>query len=62
MEIVRIIGVGLIALIIIIMLKQFRPEYTIYVSIVAGVLILIMLTDRLMGIIGLINEIIKNQK
>ena len=32
MEIIKIIGIALIALIIIIMLKQYRPEYAIFIS------------------------------
>ena len=39
-EIIKIVGIGLVALVIVIILKQYRPEYTIYVSIIAGVLIL----------------------
>ncbi len=57
MEIIRIIGIGLIALIIIIMLKQYRPEYAIFISILTGVLILFLVMDRLTGIINLIQSI-----
>ena len=57
MDIVKIIGVGLIALIIIIILKQYRPEFTMYVSILAGVIILIMLVNPISGLINLINSI-----
>ena len=32
MEIIKIIGIGLIALIIIILLKQYKPEFAVYVS------------------------------
>ena len=46
MEIVKIIGIALIALIIIIMLKQYRPEYAIFISILTGVLILLSVIDR----------------
>ena len=35
MEIVKIIGIGLTALIIIIILKQYKPEFAVYVSILA---------------------------
>ena len=35
MEIVKIIGIGLTALVIIIILKQYKPEFAVYVSIVA---------------------------
>ena len=57
MEIIKIIGIALIALIIIIMLKQYRPEYAIFISILSGVLILFLVMDRLTGIINLIESI-----
>ena len=57
MEIIKIIGIALIALIIIIMLKQYRPEYAIFISILTGVLILFLVIDRLTGIINLIESI-----
>ena len=57
MEIIRIIGIGLIALIIIIMLKQYRPEYAIFISILTGVLILFLVMDRLTGIVNLVQSI-----
>ena len=47
MEIIKIIGIGLIALIIIILLKQYKPEFTIYVSLLTGVLIILLVTDEL---------------
>lgn len=57
MEIIRIIGIALVALIIIIMLKQYRPEYAIFISILTGVLILFLVMDRLTGIVNLIKTI-----
>lgn len=57
MEIIRIIGIAFIALIIIIMLKQYRPEYAIFISILTGILILFLVMDRLTGIINLIETI-----
>ena len=57
MEIIKIIGIALIALIIIIMLKRYRPEYTIFISILTGVLILFLVMDRLTGIVNLIESI-----
>ena len=41
MEIIKIIGIAFIALIIIIMLKQYRPEYAIFISILTGIINLI---------------------
>ncbi len=57
MEIIKIIGIALISLIIIIMLKQYRPEYAIFISLMTGVLILLIVMDRLTGIINLIQSI-----
>ena len=57
MEIIKIVGIALIAMVIIIMLKQYRPEYAIFISILTGILILILVMDRLTGIINLIQSI-----
>lgn len=57
MEILKIIGIGLIALIIIVMLKQYKPEFVIYVSLIAGALILLIVVDKLTGIINLLQSL-----
>lgn len=57
MDIIKIIGIGLVAVIIIIILKQYKPEFTIYVSICAGALIIMMLMPRLTGIINLLTKL-----
>ncbi len=57
MEIIKIIGIALIALIIIILLKQYKPEFVLYVSLIAGILILFLVIDELTGIVKLIQSI-----
>ena len=57
MEILKIIGISLIALIIIVMLKQYKPEFVIYVSLIAGALILFIVVDKLTGIINLLQSL-----
>ena len=52
MDIIKIIGVGLIALI-----KQDRHEFVIYVSIIAGVIILILIMDKVSAIIDLLTSL-----
>lgn len=47
MDVIKIIGTGLVSLIIVILLKQYKPEYAIYASIMAGVLILLLVVDKL---------------
>ena len=57
MEIIKIVGIALIAVVIVIMLKQYRPEYAIFISIITGILILFLLMDKLTGIINLIESL-----
>lgn len=57
MEIIQIIGIGLVALIVIIILKQYRPEFAVYASLIAGALILLLVMDKFAGIITLLNRL-----
>ena len=57
MEIIKIIGIGLTSLILIIILKQYKPEFAIYVSLLAGALILALIFSKISGIIELINNL-----
>ena len=57
MVIIKIIGVGLISLIIIIIVRQYKPEFTLYVSLLAGALILIFIMDKIGGIIDLLTSL-----
>ena len=57
MDIIKIIGVGLIAVIFAIILKQYKPEFAIYVSLIAGVVIILFVLDKFAGIITLLNNI-----
>lgn len=55
--IIKIIGIALIALIIIILLKQYRPEFAIYISLLTGVLILLLVMDQLSQIMSLLQSL-----
>jgi len=56
-DIIKIIGIGLISLVIIIIVKQYKPEFAIYISIMAGVLILGLAFDKLSEVIKLLNNL-----
>jgi stage III sporulation protein AD len=56
-DVIKIIGIGLLALIIIVILKQYKPEFAIYVSMIAGVLILVLEIQKLTGIINLLQSL-----
>ena len=57
MDIIKIIGIAFIAVIIIVLLKQYRPEFAIYISLLTGVLIFLLIIDDLSGIINLLNSL-----
>ena len=57
MEITKLIGIGLISLVIITIVKQYKPEFTIYVSLMAGCLMLMIAFDRLADIINLLDNL-----
>ena len=56
MDIVKIIGIGFIALIIIVIIKQYKPEFAMYVSIIAGTIIIFLSLDKIIGIINLLKN------
>ena len=56
-ELTKIIGIGLLTLVIIIILKQYKPEFAIYASIIAGILILVIAFEKMTGIIELLQTI-----
>ena len=57
MDIVKIIGIGLIAVIIIVILKQYRPEFAMYASLIAGILIFALISTKLSGIIEVLKSL-----
>ena len=57
MEIVKVIGIGLVSLIIIVLLKQYKPEYALYVSLIAGVLIISLVIGKIAGIIDILKSL-----
>lgn len=56
MDIIKIIGIGLISLVIIIIVKQYKPEFAVYVSLAASILILMLIFEKLSSIVGLLNN------
>ena len=57
MEIVKIIGVAFIATFIIVLLKQYQPEFVIHVSILAGIIMFGMVVFKLSSIIELLQSL-----
>lgn len=59
MEAIKIIGVGLIALIVIVIIKQYKPEFAIYISLVSGIIIIFLVFGKLSGIISILTDLSK---
>ena len=59
MDVVQIIAVGFIAVIIIVVLKQYKPKYNMYVSIIAGAIIIFLSLDKITAIINLLTNLSK---
>lgn len=57
MEIMQIVGLGLISVILIIILKQQKPEFAIYISLVAGALIFFMVTAKISSVLSVIGSL-----
>lgn len=60
MEIIKIIGIGLITLVITIILKEYRKEFAIYPVLIGGMIILFFSLDIFENIINFINELSAN--
>ena len=56
-DIIKIVGISLITLILIIIIKQYRPEFAIYISILAGICIIVLSLDKISNIINLLQQI-----
>jgi len=55
-DILQIIGVGIIATVIIVVLKAQRPEIAVQISIVAGIFIFFLIAGKLSTVIGLLSD------
>ncbi len=57
MDVFKIIGVGFVATIIAVILKEYRKEYVIYISIIAGIIIISMSMNFLSEIISTLTNL-----
>lgn len=58
MEIVQIVGIGIVAAILSMTIKQEKPQLAILVSISAGILIFFIIADKLPYIVEIFNDIV----
>lgn len=56
MDIIKIVGISLTAVVIIIIIKQYKPEFAVYISLIASALIMFIFMDKLAGIVAFISN------
>ncbi len=59
MDIVQIVGIGLVTMIAALLLKQIKPEYSMLVVICGSVLLLLLTMDYLTQVIGVFNILVQ---
>ncbi len=57
MEIVKIIGIAISAVIIIVVIKQYKPEFKVYISLIASTIIILLILSKISGIVELLTSI-----
>ena len=57
MEILQIVGIGIVAVVLIVVLKSQRPEMAVMVSIATGIIIFLMIVGKLAIVVELLNGI-----
>lgn len=59
MDILQIVGIGMVTAIATLLLKQIKPEYAIIVSMCGTILLLMLTVDYLTQVIGVFNTIVQ---
>ncbi|SHJ49147.1 stage III sporulation protein AD [Paramaledivibacter caminithermalis] len=57
MEIFKIVALGITATILAVIVKQYKPEYGVHISIAAGVVIFLLMISKLASILEVIHEL-----
>lgn len=60
MEILSLIGIGLVAAVLAVVLRQYRPEYAMLISLAAGVLILLQIAQNIVPVVEQVRAILHN--
>ncbi|MDT3698177.1 MAG: stage III sporulation protein AD [Thermincola sp.] len=56
MEIIKIVGIGLVATVIVVIIKQQRPELAVQLSILVGAVIFTMMLGKINSVVNLLQE------
>lgn len=56
-DIIKIAGIALVSLVLIMLIKQYRPEFALYITLIAGCLIFLLVMDKLETIVNMLKQI-----
>jgi stage III sporulation protein AD len=56
MEIVQVVGLGLVAALLVLILREYQPEMAMQVSLVTGVIIMFLVFNQIIGAVNVITE------
>ena len=56
MLIVQVVGLGFVATLLVLILKEYRPEMAMQISLVAGVIIMLLVINHIIGAVNAITE------
>ena len=59
MNLIAIVGVGIIAALLAIILKQYKPEFGMYISLIAGVIILLAVIREITPVLDTLQGLVK---
>jgi len=57
MEILQIVGIGIVATILIVVLRQYRPEMALQLSLAVGAIIFLLILGKIAVILGLLEQL-----
>lgn len=57
MNILAVVGLGLVAAVLAIILKQYKPEFGLYISLLAGILILVAALSAIRPVLDTVSEL-----
>ncbi|WP_312641880.1 SpoIIIAC/SpoIIIAD family protein [Hydrogenoanaerobacterium sp.] len=60
MDIITIVGVGIIGVSLAVLLKQYKPEYSLAVSLIVGVIIFALVAENLTPVLDQLNLLLDN--
>ena len=58
MEVIKIVGISIFAVIMIIILKNYRPEMALVLSIIAGIGIMLYAISKMSSVINVLNDLV----